>query len=113
MHSDAGQVNDGTYIAFMVLMVAGFILAWGLADSKHIIRQDGTRVIAMKNPTWKSELLGLYETLKTDWYIISFFPMFLASNWFYGYHFNGTSSPCHLFSFFLSFFLLVSHKLTD
>jgi MFS family permease len=92
MHSDAGQVNDGTYIAFMVLMVAGFILAWGLADSKHIIRQDGTRVIAIKNPTWKSELLGLYETLRTDWYIISFFPMFLASNWFYGYHFNAVNA---------------------
>ncbi|KAL3465403.1 major facilitator superfamily domain-containing protein [Aspergillus heterothallicus] len=88
MHSTAGRVNDGTYIAFMVLMVVGFILAWGLADSKYIIRKDGTRVIAMKNPTWKSELLGLYETLKTDWYIITFFPMFLSSNWFYGYHFN-------------------------
>ncbi|KAL4913174.1 major facilitator superfamily domain-containing protein [Aspergillus aurantiobrunneus] len=88
MHSDAGQVNDGTYIAFMVLMVVGFILAWGLADSKYIVRQDGTRVITMKNPTWKSELIGLYETLLSDWYIITFFPMFLASNWFYGYHFN-------------------------
>ncbi|KAL4784274.1 major facilitator superfamily domain-containing protein [Aspergillus varians] len=88
MHSDAGQVNDGTYIAFMVLMVVGFILAWGLADSKYIVRQDGTRVITMKNPTWKSELMGLYETLLSDWYIVTFFPMFLASNWFYGYHFN-------------------------
>lgn len=85
---DAGNVNDGTYIAFMVLMVAGFILAWGLADSKYIVRTDGTRVITMKNPTWKSELIGLYETLLSDWYIITFFPMFLASNWFYGYHFN-------------------------
>ncbi|KAI9371935.1 major facilitator superfamily domain-containing protein [Aspergillus egyptiacus] len=84
----ADRVNDGTYIAFMVLMVFGFILAWGLADSKYIVRRDGTRVIAMKNPTWKSELMGLYETLLSDWYIVSFFPMFLASNWFYGYHFN-------------------------
>ncbi|KAL4802877.1 major facilitator superfamily domain-containing protein [Aspergillus unguis] len=88
MHNESGTVNDGTYIAFMVLMVVGFILAWGLADSKYIVRSDGTRVITIKNPTWKSELLGLYETLQTDWYIVAFFPMFLASNWFYGYHFN-------------------------
>ncbi|CBF84836.1 hypothetical protein AN1427.2 [Aspergillus nidulans FGSC A4] len=84
----AGSVNDGTYIAFMVLMVLGFLLAWGLVDSKNIVRKDGTRVIAIKNPSWKSELLGLYETLLTDWYIVAFFPMFLASNWFYSYHFN-------------------------
>ncbi|KAL5337789.1 major facilitator superfamily domain-containing protein [Aspergillus crustosus] len=88
MHNTTSTVNDGTYIAFMVLMVAGFILAWGLADSKHIVRSDGSRVVTIKNPTWKSELLGLYETLRTDWWIITFFPMFLASNWFYGYHFN-------------------------
>ncbi|KAL2869940.1 unc-93 family MFS transporter [Aspergillus lucknowensis] len=91
MHSDAGRVNDGTYIAFMVLMVVGFFLAWLLADSKYIVRNDGTRVITMKNPTWKSELLGLKDTLLTDWYIITFFPMFLASNWFYGYHFNAVN----------------------
>lgn len=42
----------------------------------------------MKNPTWKSELLGLWETLFTDPYILCLFPMFFASNWFYTYQFN-------------------------
>ena len=42
----------------------------------------------MKHPSWKSELLGLVETLKTDVYIVLLFPMFLASNWFYTYHFT-------------------------
>ncbi|GAQ12036.1 UNC93-like protein C922.05c [Aspergillus lentulus] len=91
MHSSAGTVNDGTYIAFMVLMALGFVLAWFLSDSKYVVRKDGSRVISMKNPTWKSELLGLYETLRTDYYIVLFFPMFLASNWFYGYHFNSVN----------------------
>ncbi|KAF7172955.1 hypothetical protein CNMCM5623_005099 [Aspergillus felis] len=91
MHSSAGTVNDGTYIAFMVLMAVGFVLAWFLSDSKYVVRKDGSRVISMKNPTWKSELLGLYETLRTDYYIVLFFPMFLASNWFYGYHFNSVN----------------------
>ncbi|EAW15088.1 unc-93 family MFS transporter [Aspergillus clavatus NRRL 1] len=91
LHSTVGKVNDGTYIAFMVLMAAGFILAWSLSDSKYIVRKNGTRVIVMKNPTWKSEFLGLYETLRSDYYIVLFFPMFLASNWFYGYHFNSVN----------------------
>jgi hypothetical protein len=42
----------------------------------------------MKHPSWKSELLGLWETFGTDPYIIALFPMFLASNWFYAYHFT-------------------------
>ncbi|KAG2415730.1 hypothetical protein HFD88_006921 [Aspergillus terreus] len=87
-NKSAGRVNDGTYIAFMVLMAVGFVLAWGLSDSKYVMRKDGSRVIVMKNPTWKSEFMGLYETLISDYYIILFFPMFLASNWFYAYHFN-------------------------
>lgn len=91
LHSRAGQVNDGTYIAFMVLMAVGFVLAWGLCESKYVMRKDGSRVIVMKNPTWQSELKGLIETLRTDYYIVLLFPMFLASNWFYGYHFNSVN----------------------
>ncbi|KAB8073595.1 MFS general substrate transporter [Aspergillus leporis] len=91
MHSTAGRVNDGTYIAFMVLMALGFVLCWFLSDSKYIVRKDGSRVIIMKHPTWKSEFLGLYETLRTDYWIVLMFPMFLASNWFSGYHFNAVN----------------------
>lgn len=91
MNSTAGKVNNGTYIAFMVLMAVGFVLCWGLSDSKYIKRKDGSRVIVIKNPTWKSEFLGLWETLRSDSYIVLLFPMFLASNWFYGYHFNSVN----------------------
>lgn len=42
----------------------------------------------MKHPTWKTEILGLWETLWSDSYIVLLFPMFFASNWFYTYQFN-------------------------
>jgi len=42
----------------------------------------------MKNPSWKSEICGLIAVFRTDTYIVSFFPMFFASNFFYTYHFN-------------------------
>lgn len=92
MHTEAGAVSDGTYIAFMVLMALGFFLAFSLVDAKYIQRADGSRVVVMKNPTWKSEILGLFEVLKTDWYIICLFPMFLASNWFYTYQFQDVNA---------------------
>lgn len=85
-------MTDGTYIGFIVLMAIGFVLAWTLVDPEKIVREDGSHVILMKNPTWKSEILGLFETLKNDFYIVLLFPMFLASNWFYTYHFNGINA---------------------
>ncbi len=72
----------------MVLTFAGACLAWTLVDSKYVHRADGSQVIVMKHPTWKSEILGLWETLRADTYIILLFPMFFASNWFYTYQFN-------------------------
>ena len=71
-----------------VLMALGFILAGFLCNPFLVQRSDGSRVILMKNPTWKSELKGLVEVLRTDFYIVALFPMFFASNWFYTYHFQ-------------------------
>ncbi|KAL8913944.1 MAG: hypothetical protein Q9171_001329 [Xanthocarpia ochracea] len=88
IHSSSGNVNDGTYIGFMVLTFCGAALAWFLVDARQVQRADGSHVVLMKHPTWQSELLGLLETLKTDSWVVFLFPMFFASNWFYTYQFN-------------------------
>lgn len=88
LHSTAGRVSDGTYIGFMALTFTGAILAWCLVDARHVRRADGSHVVLMKHPTWKSEFLGLWQVLRSDPYIILLFPMFLASNWFYTYQPN-------------------------
>ncbi|KAI9710422.1 MAG: hypothetical protein M1812_007458 [Candelaria pacifica] len=85
---ETDTVSDGTYIGFLVLTFLGACLAWTLVDAKHVVRRDGSRIILMKHPTWKTEILGLWETLWNDPYIILLFPMFFASNWFYTYQFN-------------------------
>ena len=81
-------MKDGTYIAFIVLMGFGAILALGLVDAKRIIRSDGSRVILKKNPSLWSELYGLWETLRFNPYVVLLFPMFWSSNWFYPYQTN-------------------------
>ncbi|KAK4619744.1 UNC93-like protein [Fulvia fulva] len=86
-----GTVSNGTYIGFLVLTTCGAILSTTLVNAKSVVRSDGSRVILMKHPSWKSELYGLYETLLSDPYIILLFPMFFASNWFYTYQFNGVN----------------------
>lgn len=69
-------------------MFFGACLALLLCDAKKVIRRDGSRVIVMKNPTWKTELYGLYDTLKNEPFVVLLFPMFWSSNWFYTYQGN-------------------------
>jgi H+/Cl- antiporter ClcA len=84
-------VNDGTYIAFIILMAVGAVLALFLANAKDVIRDDGSRVVLMKNPTWSSEFMGLYETFKFEPMVVLLFPMFFSSNWFYTYQQNAVN----------------------
>ncbi|KAK7415553.1 hypothetical protein QQX98_005799 [Neonectria punicea] len=84
-------VSDGTYIGFIVLMFFGAFLALTLCNAGDIVRKDGSRVILMKNPTWQSELIGLYEALKFEPFIVLLFPMFFTSNWFYVYQQNSVN----------------------
>lgn len=86
--TDNATVSNGTYIGFLVLTFLGACLSWTLVDAKHVVRRDGSKIILMKHPTWKTEVLGLWETLCTDPYILLLFPMFFASNWFYTYQFQ-------------------------
>ncbi|MCJ1398936.1 hypothetical protein MMC11_002137 [Xylographa trunciseda] len=88
INSTAGAVNDGTYIGFMILTFVGAVLAWFLVDARHVRRADGSKVILMKHPTWRTEIFGVWEVLSNESYIVLLFPLFFASNWFYSYQFN-------------------------
>uniref|UniRef100_A0A1D1YEQ1 UNC93-like protein 2 n=1 Tax=Anthurium amnicola TaxID=1678845 RepID=A0A1D1YEQ1_9ARAE len=85
--SNDGHVNDGTYIAFVVLMGLGVILSFALLPPYKVFRDDGKPVVVQKYPKWKDEITGVLK-LFLDWKMIMLIPMFIASNWFYAYHFN-------------------------
>ncbi|EJF58842.1 MFS general substrate transporter [Dichomitus squalens] len=82
------SVSNGTYIGFIVLTGIGVLIPLLMANPAKMIRSDGTRVVTPRHPSWKSELFGLYLTLRTDPWIVLLFPMFFASNWFYTWQFN-------------------------
>lgn len=86
--SGESKVNAGTYVAFMVLMGCGILLACFLLPMDKVYKSDGTRVMAKKYPKLKDELMGLYRLLTGYPKIYFMFPMFAASNWFYTYQFN-------------------------
>jgi hypothetical protein len=70
-------------IGFLVLTLIGVFIPLLMADPKDVIRTDGTKVALPHHPSWKTEFIGLFVTLKTDPLIVMLFPMFFASNWFY------------------------------
>lgn len=70
-------------------MFIGAILALFLCDADKVIREDNTKVIVMKNPSWSTEFKGLWETLSNSPWILLLFPMFFSSNIFYTYQNNG------------------------
>jgi MFS family permease len=84
----ATNVTDGTYIGLIVLMFTGAVLAMSLCNADKVRREDGSKVILMKNPSWKTEFIGLFETITSSPWVILLFPMFFASNIFYTYQLN-------------------------
>lgn len=88
VNNHTGPVTDGTYAAFMVLMFAGAVIALFLCNASNVQREDGSHVILMKNPSWQTEFVGLWETVYQDPWVVLLFPMFFVSNVFYTYQTN-------------------------
>lgn len=87
-HSETNGVSNGTYIGFMILTGMGSLIPLLMADPEKMIRTDGSKVTTPRQPSWRTEISGLYVALRTDPMIVFLFPMFFASNWFYTWQFN-------------------------
>lgn len=92
MTSGESNVNAGTYVAFLVLMGCGIVLAGFLLPMDKVYKADGTKVIAKKYPKLTTEFKGMFKVLINEPKIYLMFPMFAASNWFYTYQFNAVNA---------------------
>ncbi|KAK6464644.1 major facilitator superfamily domain-containing protein [Scheffersomyces coipomensis] len=87
-NQNTGAVSNGTFVAFIILMCLGSVIASFMLPMEKVWKTDGTRVMTQKHPNWKTELIGLWKLLISEPKILLLFPMFFASNWFYTYQFN-------------------------
>ena len=88
LENKGSAVKDGTYIAFLVLMATGSIIAIFMLPMSKVWRSDGSKVQGEKYPNWLEELKKLFQLAIKKPEIFLLFPMFWSLNWFYTYQFN-------------------------
>lgn len=92
INNGTSVANDGTYIAFMILMGAGVFISFLLLPPSKVYKDDNTRVVTKKHLDYKEEIFGVLTLIWQQPFIILLFPLFIASNWFYTYHFNDVNA---------------------
>ncbi|BGP58044.1 hypothetical protein JCM8202_001717 [Rhodotorula sphaerocarpa] len=94
--STTNTVGNPVYIALLAIAACGSFLPLLLANPATIVRSDGSRVVPPVHPTWRKELIGMWELLKSEKLLIALAPLAASSNWTYTYEqstYNG-----HLFT---------------
>lgn len=87
--NNSSRVSDGTYIGLFILMLIGSFLGMAMYPWEKIIREDGSRVILKtEKKTFKEELVGSWQVCKRNWWIVFFFPMCWAVNYYNIYQSN-------------------------
>ncbi|KXN80617.1 UNC93-like protein 2 [Leucoagaricus sp. SymC.cos] len=94
-HSKSGTVTDGTYAAFIAIMVFGWLLSVFIAPPHKVVRQDGT--FAGSPPERKGFTASVrrefsnFVTSMANWKIILLIPAFFCANFFYSYQQNNVN----------------------
>jgi hypothetical protein len=85
--TEAQSLGDPTYIAFIIIMAVGTLIALSLAPPSSVTHSNGDHILVQKFPTWTGEIVAIFK-LFLDWRMLVLIPMFLSSNWFYSYQFS-------------------------
>ncbi|KIX01102.1 uncharacterized protein Z518_10168 [Rhinocladiella mackenziei CBS 650.93] len=87
-NTEAGSVNDGTYIALFILMLGGSVLAMCLVHPSKVVRDDGTKVYVVQHASLLQELKNVVKSVQVEPWIILFFPYSFAGLWYIVYQSN-------------------------
>ncbi|KPI36832.1 UNC93-like protein [Cyphellophora attinorum] len=89
---NGSRVGNGTYIGLMALMLIGAALGAALYPWHKIVREDGSRVTLERQKTLAEEFRASVQVINRNRWIVFFFPMCWAVNFFGVYQnndFNG------------------------
>ncbi|KAF5765358.1 putative Ion channel regulatory protein, UNC-93 [Helianthus annuus] len=86
----ADNVNDGTYVGYMVFMSIGTLLSLAILHPSKVIRNDGTGCTDVKYSNVGTETVEIAK-LFANWKMVLIFPAAWGSNFFYTYQFNNVN----------------------
>ncbi|UZJ53126.1 hypothetical protein CBS101457_002446 [Exobasidium rhododendri] len=92
-NSNNPSLGDAPYAVFLVLTFLGACCSALLKTPSQVIRTDGSRVYVPSQTSWKSEFVGLYRLLRTDYWVFLLFPLFYGSNLFYTWQQQAYNAP--------------------
>lgn len=94
-HSKSGTVTDSTYIAYIVVMLLGWVLSALVLSTEELSgKYTGARIIReRKQITWENMRSTLAQTTQIilSWRNLCLYPMFYTANVFYSYQQNNVN----------------------
>merc|ERR1712232_174624 len=86
LHSkaDDSSASVGTFMIYIVMCVLGCVLCVLLQPLENVVREDGTRCTSPEPKSASEEVRGMTQMLCYA-PVMALLPLFLYSNWFYGY----------------------------
>lgn len=88
IHSKEGGISIATFAVFISLMFCCALGAVFIVGPEKVQSANGAHVAPVRSTTWSSAFRGLAYCLHTHTRIITLFPMFFVSNYYYPYIFN-------------------------
>jgi Na+/proline symporter len=86
-HSKSGTVNDGTYIALMIIMLVGWVLGIFICSPTRIKLAQLHAAVEHEKHSLKDSTKAAIQTFCT-WRVACMLPLFFCANVFYSYQQN-------------------------
>ncbi|KAI8871040.1 MFS general substrate transporter [Ramicandelaber brevisporus] len=81
------NLDDGVYIAFVILECIGSCLGLALAPPTSVTHDDGEHIVLQKYTNVTKEFVEVLKMFTNKWMLL-LFPAFFSSNFFYSYQFG-------------------------
>ncbi|KAL1628702.1 hypothetical protein SLS56_005694 [Neofusicoccum ribis] len=86
-YATTGKVGYATYLVLIALQCCGLPLALALSLPAKVVRDDGTRVVILKQTSWRAEARAIAKLVRTK-RILLLIPVFVFGQWSTPYESN-------------------------
>ncbi|GME42573.1 putative duf895 domain membrane protein [Neofusicoccum parvum] len=86
-YATTGKVGYATYLVLIALQCCGLPLALALSPPAKVVRDDGTRVVILKQTSWRAEARAIAKLVRTK-RILLLIPVFVFGQWSTPYESN-------------------------